>query len=243
MRRRRLRREGFSVLEVLLATTIFFLAVLASLEFFGKAGRMFIKLKESEEEALAAGAALDKMRIDLARAGQGLIPVLSRGILEGISAGDTKLSVFSREKILYLSADVSSGAAMIPLVSVEGVSAGSEICFHDPRKGEVHTVSAVNGKVVYMTAPLESGYKKEDSSLLLIEKITFFLDPKTNVLRRQVNLSPAQPLLEDVQEFEFSFEKELNAAGLGFRLISHAEKEHELWVYPKNAGLGAVWKE
>jgi len=238
-----MRRRGFSLLEVLLATTIFFLAVLASLEFFGKAGKMFIKLKESEEEALAVCATLDKMKIDLIRAGQGLISALSRGILEGISAGDIKLSVFSKDRDLRLTADIPSGSTMFTLGSVEGMMPGSEVCILDSRKGEVHTVSMVNGKVVYIAVPFEFNYKKKDSSLLLIEKITFFLDPKTHVLRRQVNSSPAQPLLEDVQEFEFFYEKETNIAGIRFRLISHTEKEHALWVYPKNVGLGAFWKE
>ena len=67
-----MKKEGFSLIELLLVLGFSLLVFAAAFEFFGITQRFFFKLKDAEEDNLAIQAALSKMRIDLLRAGFGL---------------------------------------------------------------------------------------------------------------------------------------------------------------------------
>ena len=70
------KRQGFSLIESLLALTLFSMIVLSTLEFFGMTKKTFFKLRDTQLAQESAWAALDKIRTDLLQAGQGLIEPL-----------------------------------------------------------------------------------------------------------------------------------------------------------------------
>ena len=84
--------------------------------------------------------------------------------------------------------------------------------------------------------------------MILLEKISVYLDEAKKILRRKVNNSPSQPLCEDVAFFDFNYEKLSNLAGLRLGLESkyskyklNEEKAYEISVFPKNMAL-ASWR-
>src|SRR4030065_2958395 len=84
-----MRKRGCSLIELLLVLGRSLLVFLAAFEFFGITRSLFFKLKDAEENNLAIQAALDKLRIDLLRAGFGLEQAIRAGVVEGLSAGSS----------------------------------------------------------------------------------------------------------------------------------------------------------
>ncbi|MEW5901113.1 MAG: prepilin-type N-terminal cleavage/methylation domain-containing protein [Acidobacteriota bacterium] len=65
-------KNGFSLLETLIALALSLLVLLAAFEFLGITRSLFFKLKKAQEQNQAIQTALIKLRIDLLRAGFGL---------------------------------------------------------------------------------------------------------------------------------------------------------------------------
>ena len=224
-------------MESILALTLFLIVVLASLEFFGFTRTIFLKLKDKEETREAALSALDKMRVDLLAGGSGLLEPIKLGLLEGISQEEGTLVILSKENNLTPLNDLLEGQTRIRLQSTRDVKKGREICIFDRSKGEVKSISRVNKKSIILSSPLNFSFLKEKSQVLLLKKISLFLDKDKQILRRKTNSSPAQPLLEDAILFAFSYEKVSNMARLHLALTSNKEKKYEISVFPKNAAL------
>src|SRR4030042_5294612 len=109
-----MRERGFSLIEALLLLGLSLLVFLAAFEFFGITRSLFSKLKDAEENNLAVQAALDKLRIDLLRAGFGLELAIRAGVVEGIAAGGP-LVILSPEARASLAGDCSCGETRGPL--------------------------------------------------------------------------------------------------------------------------------
>jgi len=231
-----MRKGGFSLIEMLLVMAFSLLVVLAASEFLGMTRSLFVKLKCAEEDSLAIQAALEKLRIDLLRAGFGLDVAIRAGAIEGVAAGST-LVILSQEGKFNLAADCASGETRVTLEKTSGLSAGRSVCLVDEVRAERHIIASLEGKTAVLSSPLENSYRAADSRLLLLEEVTYFHDIKTDVLRRKVNASPAQPLLDNTGLFEFAYAKENNLVKVKLADKQNMEGAHELSVFPKNLGL------
>jgi prepilin-type N-terminal cleavage/methylation domain-containing protein len=236
-----MRKRGFSLIEMLVGLAIFLFVFLAALEFFGLTRDLFLKIKNAEEEAQAAAAALDKIRIDLLRAGSGLIGPISQGTIEGIVADGNILLAYRLDEAFALGADISPGhreaVLAVAIPSSSGLRPGREICLSNENQSESRVVSACAGNTVVLSAPLEFPYPQDDSRLLLLEKTSIFLDESSRTLRRKVNASSPQPLMDDVASFECGCDPESKLARAGFVAADDQEKKYEIWVLPKNLAL------
>lgn len=116
---------------------------------------------------------------------------------------------------------------------------GREICLVDGEKGEIRVVAAVKGAAAVVSLPLGSAYAAAETSALLLEKTNLTLDEARSVLRRGVNLSPAQPLLEETLSAEFRYDRPANIVRIRFRLKAPSQGDHsyELYLFPKNTAL------
>ena len=232
-----MKKRGFSAIESSLSLALFLIIIIAVFETFGITRSFFFKLKNTQEENQAAMAALDKMKVDLLRAGRGLLQPVRQGAVEGIAISSGTLIIYSREKTYSFLKDLSPGENRIVLETATGLSPGREVCVFDEEKAEVKTISSIAGKTVFLTTPLEASFSISETQLALVERTTLFFDEKSGSIRRKVNASSPQPLLDDVLYFEFAYEKELNLAKLSFALKTNKEKKYELLVYPKNVAL------
>jgi len=231
------RSGGFSLLECLVGMALSFLVVLACLEFFGAARRSYSRLKDREETAQGAAAALDKMSVDILRAGQGLVRAAALGLVEPVAESGGALRVTRAEAEFALAADVLAGDTRLPLVRTAELARGREICLEDGAKGEVLTVASVEPGAVIFSSPLSHDYARDGTSVLLLERITLSLDARQGVLRRKVNLSSAQPLLENVRSAEFLEDRPANLVRVRFSLAPQGDATYELCLFPKNPAL------
>ncbi len=229
--------KGFSLIECLISLSLFLIIVLACLEFLGKTRTLFVKLKDKEEAREGVLAALDKIRTDLQQGGSGLIAPTQLGLLEGISEDSGILIILSREKELSLSSDLVEGQTRIQLESTSQLKKRREVCFFDSLNGEIKTISWVDKGSVVISSPLEYLHFREKTSAILLRTVSVFLDEKKQVLRRKVNSSPAQPLLEEVGSFSFNLDKTTNLVRLRLALETNKEKFYEISVFPKNTAL------
>jgi len=233
-------QNGFSLIECLISLSLFLIIVLSCLEFFTRTRNIFFKLKEKEEAREAVLAALDKMRTDLHQGGAGLIDPIQLGILEGISEDNVLLTILSKEKELSLCNDLIEGQTRIQLESTSGLKKGREICTFDSLNGEVLSISSVDKESIVLSSPLSLSFIKEETSIILIKKISLYLDEKNLTLRRKINSSPAQPLLEETSFFSFERDEASNLVKLRLQLKTNKEKFYEISVFPKNAALAVT---
>lgn len=227
------RRPAFSLLETLLALALFFFAALAAMEFLGAARTAFFKLKESEEASLAAASALQKIRLDLAVAGRGL--AAAGGAVEPLSMEGEALGIVSVEGEYALAEDAAPGATEIRLVSPAPWRPRRKICLVDGNRTEVRTLAAADGVSAVLSEPAEGAYAAGSARVLLLETIDFFLDPDARTLRRRVNATSAQPLLEDVRSAAFGYDPASNLVTLDLEMNAPGVKTHGLFYFPKNA--------
>jgi len=232
-----MRKQGFSAIEMLISMALSGLIFMAAAEFFGLTRNLFLKLKAAEEENQGAMAALDKMKIDILRAGAGLVEIVRAGTIPAIVDADNTLVIYRLDQAYSLGADLSAGDGQVVLKSVSGLSPGQEVCFADDEKSEVRIITSLAGKTVVLSSPLEFSYLMDNGRLLALEKTTIFYDSGGRLIRRKVNTSSPQPLLEDVRAFECSYDTNSNLAHLSFTLNTGQEKKYEILVFPKNVGL------
>ncbi|MCK4931101.1 MAG: hypothetical protein KAT01_02970 [Candidatus Aminicenantes bacterium] len=228
---------GFSLIESLLSLSLFLFILVSSFEFFISTRNHFFDLKDDQEVNQAAYATLDKIRLDLCESGRGLIAPQSNGLLESLKVNGNTLIIHSKDKDIPLSSDLVAGQTFIPLSSTAGIKKSQKLCIIDLEKGEVKTITAVNKQGIALSASLNSSYAMEDATVILIRTVSFYLDTDRGILRRKVNASPAQPLLEEVYAFDFIYETTSNIVSLSLILTAKKEKEYEIAVFPKNMAL------
>jgi len=232
------KRKGFSLVESLLSLVFFLIIIMSSLEFFGTTRKIFFRLKEAQETGAGAAAALAKIRIDLLHAGQGLAQPIGLGILDGIELQNETLGLIIGEKAYVLTSDLPAGQADVPLPDTLGLRAGREVCIFDARCGEILGVESVDKDMMRLSPPTTNTYRRQDGKIVLLQKVSLYLERGSSILRRKVNASPAQPLLEGVRFFGFSYDGHSNLAQVQIGLEKEPEKTHEISVLLKNIALG-----
>jgi hypothetical protein len=232
-----MREHGFTLTEVLIGLGLSLLMFVAAFEFLGITRDLFGKLKDAEEENQAAVAALDKIRIDLAQAGRGLASPMRNSSIAGVEAVAKSLVLCLAERVYALTQDVVAGQTLVPLQAVSGLSPQREVCLAGDGWSELHTVSSCGAGAVILGEPLQASFSKVSGQVLLIERIAYFLDEPSGILRRRVNAGSPQPLLEGVAAADLSYDTAANLAKAGFSLQSSKEKRYEISVFPKNVGL------
>ncbi len=232
--------SGFSLIESMICLILFLIITLTSLEIYDLARSRFLSLKHDQEKDTAAHAALEKIKNDLREGGRGLNTALLLGLLEGILTTAGTITAVSSEKDIVLTSDLYPGQSRIYLRSTSGVKKGRSICLIDTDKGEVKTTTAVNNKTVSISVPLSHFYSKDSARVLLLREVSFYYDPVRQMVRRKVNASSSQPLLEDAASFLFSFDKPSNLIKIQLTLNDPRKKKYETTLFPKNIALAAV---
>ncbi|MFQ6038832.1 MAG: hypothetical protein ACE5LV_09475 [Candidatus Aminicenantales bacterium] len=235
-------KRGFSLLESLLSLFVFLLIILFSLEGYSQARRHFFKLKEDETSNISAFAALDRMRKDLLDAGFGLIEPMRLGLLEAVTVKDGHLIILSLSEELGLRESLVEGQQRVMVQATAHVKKGHKVCVHDSEKGEVTWISQVGKGEIVFASPLRYAYQEDDVHMLLLREIVVYHDRTKESLRRKVNASPAQPLLEDAKSFRAEYFDSENLARISFRLNRKPEEEYGITVFAKNPALEAIQK-
>ena len=234
---------GFSLIEGLISLLLFLLIVLFSLECFLLTKEHFVELKESESTNTAVYAALDRMRRDLRDAGLGLTEAMALQVLEGVCETQDMLVVLSKDEDITIAESLTAGQQRIITLDAKRIKRGQQIGIFDRYGGEVHSVSSIDQNSIVIESPLASHYTQENTSVILLRKISLYLDGAKGIIRRKVNASPAQPLLESVASFEFDYVRDANLARLGLRLKLDEEKIYETNVFPKNTAMASIFEK
>jgi len=233
--KKKISNKGFSLIESLISLSLFLIIIIASLEFSMTIKDHFFNLKKDQEMDIAAFAALDKMRIDIQDSGLGLLIPQKLEFLTGFALDGDTIIIRSKEKGLFLQSDLVSGSTRILLHSTRGIKKGHELSIHDGRKGEKATVLSVDKESVILMSPINFSYSQLTAEVLLVKKISLYLDQKDRILRRKVNSSPAQPLLEQVDDILFSYDYASNLVNIKLKTVE--ERTNEISVFPKNLYL------
>jgi len=230
-------QKGTTLIETVLSAALLLLVCLYGLECFGLARRFFVKLKSAQEEDLSAAVALESLRRDAARAGEGLALPLELGLCAGAEPRPDRLIVRCAGEVEKLSEDVVPGQTRIGLESTAAIEPGRELCLCGDDRAEIRTVRSAGPGWVVMAEGAEYGYGRSEGRCFLIESYSTWLDQLGRVLRRRVNGGPGQPLLEDAVAFEVVWDPDAPLVRFRLGLNSKRDKAYETSVVPKNLAL------
>jgi len=230
-------RPGVSLIESLVSLAIFSFVILAALGFFGTARAAFFRIRDSQTACESATAALEKIRTDILQAGRGLLRPLRLNIVKGIETESGSMTLTSMEKESALLAEAAAGATTILVAEAGGFAFGKTVCLCDLQNAEVAQIVSVQGSSLTLAPPLAFNYPQGEGRVLLLQRISLYLEAAKSVLRRKVNASPAQPLLEEVEAFAYGYGAETCLAEISLKLAANPEKEYGIKVFPKNLAL------
>lgn len=226
-----------SLIESLIGLALLLLFSAAALQAFVLLRTRFDRIRARNENREAVLAALTRLRFDLAEAGLGLSDALSAGLLEGVSEGESSLVLVSLDRNLEPASPLVPGQTALPLRSASAVSRGRRICLMENTRGETVEVTAVLENHIVVSPPLEGAYSLEAGRLFLLRDITYLLDETFQILRRRVNASSAQPLMEEACFFEAGWAEDARVLRVTLVHAREKEREHVISLVPKNLVL------
>ena len=103
--------------------------------------------------------------------------------------------------------------------------------------GTLGTVAGVEGTAVVLDSALGAGYAAATSVLALLENVAYFRDGTTRILRRRVNASPAQPLLDDTASVSWSHDPEARLVTIRVEIAAEGAHPYGTTVFLKNPAL------
>jgi len=226
--------RGFTLLESLISLTLFFFLFIGSMSFFSSVKFHFFSLRAVYETNESLFAAADKIKLDLEQAGLGLTTPMNLGLIRGLKVEPERVDICIRERRLQIEDDLQLGQTKIHLPETYRIGIGREICIFDAAKGETASVVSSGSGYMVISRPLQHGYSAPDSQLVLIKKISLYLDRLTRTIRRKVNTSSGQPLLEEATLFAGDYDETSNLVQIALGIQSKQEKEHAFSMRPKN---------
>ena len=232
-----MRRPGFTLIEALISLSLSLFIAAAGVEIFARAERAFLRLKTREEAGQAALAALDRIRIDLLHSGRGLSDEVVLGLFEPVEVIGGELRTTTLETTLRLAADAQAGDTRLSFVSTSDVTAGQRITLRQGLAGEIRTVARVMTGAVLVDAPLGQHYVRDATVVSLLELVTYFRDSASRILRRRVNTSPAQPMLEDTAAVEWGLDSQAHLVRIRLEPAIQGVHPHDATVFLKNPAL------
>ena len=239
------RRAAFTLVECLLGLSLSIFILLSSVEMLGLARRFFLQLKNEQEIYLSTANALEKIREDAEKAGLGLEvefypPEEQAGGFSPVLVSSGHLLFYNLEEEINLEALAEAGQNFLTVYAgktlADKLKKGRSLLLQNlkERKAELFSIVNFTGNRIYLNAPLGSDYKPEGSRLCLLEKVDYFLDQEPGILRRRVNDTTSQPLLEETRSFAFSYSPNTNVLTVRLTAGLKKEKTYELVVFPKN---------
>ncbi len=228
-------------MESLISLSLFLLIVVSSLEFLSLSRSYFYKIKQSQEDNETSFSALEKIKTDMAEAGLGLFIPIGLEALKGITTEENLLSSYSKEKDLSSFSDLCPGQTRIDIPDLKDIKKGKLLCLFNSEQAEVTSIHSVANQSILVSPPIQNFYASGHYTMVLLKKVSFYFDSKTQIIRRKVNSSPSQPLLEEVEAFHFNYNKESNLLHVGLEIKSDREKNYEISLFPKNLALAAAY--
>lgn len=222
-----------TLMEGLIALSLMLLIMAALLESARICRQFFFKLKETQEFNQEIWAGQDRLRRDLNKAGLGLEPCLASGLLLAVESKASGFSIYCREASFPLKTELAAGSMVIPVDHNNSISRGQFIALIDDNRVELFRVERAEKDRLFLHQPIKESYSSQ-GYVLAIEEIFYSYDQVNKIVRRRVNASSSQPLLEKVTSFSWLSE----ASGpVKIKLTFESEKEmtYEIKVLPKNA--------
>ena len=230
---------GFTLLECLISLSLSLLILVSALEISTQARQVFFRLKETQESSLAAAVALEKIREDLETAGAGLPTLPGSENFLPLQASAECLIIFSAEVRTQLLTDAVAGQDFVLIELLPGLASklrkGRALYLTDGVSGQLTYVLAVSGNRLSVSPALAFSLAAVRSLLLLLEKIEIYPDRQQKILRRKVNDTSGQPLMEGVISFGAAYGPAENLAVVRLTAASGVKShDYELLLYPKN---------
>jgi len=231
--------SGFSLLESLIGLSLSLFILISALEVMTQARRIYSRSQNEQETALGAAVALEKIREDLEQAGTGLDGRRPEADCWPVKVENSVITIFSGEITVKLAADIEAGQTSVLIIPWSGsdskLRAKRSMLFAGQDQIELVEITAVLNNRLIVSPAFSSSFRAAESTAYLLETVELYLDTKQLILRRRVNGTSGQPLLEDISSFQPAYDQPGNLVSIRLGTGLKKEKSYELLFYPKNA--------
>jgi len=229
--------RGSTLLESLLALVFFLMILQVSLEFFGTARTAFFKLEDDLSARESADAGLERIRKDILQAGLGLAEAIALGLTPGLEEAADGTAFLSLEAETVPVADIPAGAASFTVTDADEFGADRIILIADATGGESLTLASVDGGTLRPERPLSRSYAAADSRVLLLRRVAYSFDSAKGTVRRKINASSPQPLIEGVASFSLSTGVDGGLVAVSLSIVEKPGRTCGFKVLPRNLAL------
>lgn len=169
-------------------------------------GQRSPKIISSQERLEALFNTVDFFKSDMSSCGKLLIEAQNFLPPFCCETAPHKLTIRLGTAVETLSTPVMAQSKTLDIETSEYFAAGKEILIYDPvtKHSEWTYIENKSKSQLCLEACLKQDYST-GSRLIAIKTICYQHDPSQQILRRKVDQSPAQPMLEEVKDFYFSF--------------------------------------
>jgi prepilin-type N-terminal cleavage/methylation domain-containing protein len=230
-------KAGFSLMESLIALTLFLVLFLAGIDVFSSARKTLAKLGEAQMTEENISAAIDRIRADVRNAGRGLAGPPGDEIAKSLEAVGDSLIIRSGEISAVLMADAAAGQNSLQVADGRSFPAGRTICIMDESKGEAAVIAEAGPNSLNLASPLGRAYGRVGTSIVLVREISIYMDAPRRVLRRKADSGTGQPLLEDARSFTFRIGPPYPVVDIAVSSWLGKGEIHGTSVHARNAAL------
>lgn len=198
--------EGFSLLEFMIAMTISLMLLTLIVGQASLLGQRSPRIIDSQERLEALFSTIDFFKSDINACGKRL---QEAQVFLGILCFDTaphKLTIRIGTASETLGEGLNSRQQTLDLALSDEFGSGREVLIYDPasKRYEWSRILEKRKKSLGLENPLKQDYMP-GSRIVAIKTISYQHDAGKQILYRKIDRAPAQPMLEQVGDFYFSF--------------------------------------
>ncbi len=201
--------DGFSLMEFMVAMTITLMLLTFIVSHAGILGQRSARIMDNQERLEALFNTVDFFKADISSCGKRLQE--AQNLLPSICFETTphKLTIRLGAGSEVLPVPVKAKSQSLEIMTPESFADGKTILAYDTESGqfEWNRIKKKTRQRLIFENCLQNEYPS-GSRLVVVKSVTYQHDPAKQILSRKVDRAPAQPMLEQVKDFYFSFHPE-----------------------------------
>lgn len=198
--------EGFSLMEFMVAMTITLMLLTLIVSQASLLGQRSARIMDSQERLEALFNTVDFFKSDISSCGmrlqeaQTLLPSLC------CETAPRKLTIRLGTASEVLSKAVAANSQYLDLAAPDAFADGKTVLVYDPESSlfEWNRIRKRTQERLTLENRLQNDYPS-GSRVIVVKSVTYQHDPSRQLLSRKVDRAPAQPMLEQVKDFYFTF--------------------------------------
>ncbi|MEW6455286.1 MAG: prepilin-type N-terminal cleavage/methylation domain-containing protein [Acidobacteriota bacterium] len=225
-----MKQKGFSLLELLVSFSISIFIFYLFSTFINFSIKNLSLIKKNEEKNSSLFLSLEKIKLDVSKAGMNL-----RYSDGSLSVEKKSLKIKFAEYSTFPSREILSGQNIIYVEDSSFFKENREILIYDFLNREINKIKSKGKNFLILYDNLKNTYLKSTAEIFLIETIDYKFYQDQKVLKYSENGGYFQPLIENIEEAIFEFNEDFKL--LSVKITINPSESLKFTYFAKNLFL------